>query len=213
MLRVLIADDHAVVRAGVKGLIESRLNWNVVAEAVDGREAIALARDQKPDVSVIDYSMPIMGGVEVTRQIKHDHPNCEVLIYTAYDCQQIFWQLLSVGARGYVLKTDPAKLLLDAVEALALHKPWFTGDAANLLADHFIKTHKLDRDADLLTFRERTVVQMAAEGYTNKQMASLLGISLKTVETHRASVMEKLGLGSVAHLVRYAIRTKLVLDP
>ena len=208
MIRILIADDHDVVRSGLRRTVEAQPNWQVVAEAADGKEAVERAMETMPDVAVIDYSLPLINGVDATRQIRAAQPRTEVLIFTMHDNEALIQEVLKAGARGYLLKTDASRHLIGAIEALAAHKPFFTGKVSEALLDSFLLDPARERLA--LTYRERGVVQLVAEGYTNKQIAGLLGISLKTVETHRASVMRKLNLSSSAALVRYAIRNRIV---
>jgi DNA-binding NarL/FixJ family response regulator len=205
--RILIADDHAVVRSGLRAILEAHPNWEVVAEASDGKEAISMAIEAQPDVAVIDYSLPIVNGIEVTRQIRARLPKTEVLIFTMHDNQVLIEELLKAGARGYLLKSDAKANLIRAIEALAAHKPFFTANVSEALLRSYVKGSK--RAVSPLTDRERTIVQLIAEGHSNKEIAQLLGISRKTVETHRAAVMRKLNLSSLAALVRYAIRNKI----
>jgi DNA-binding NarL/FixJ family response regulator len=205
--RILIADDHAVVRSGLCAILEAHPNWEVVAEASDGKEAISKAIEAQPDVVVIDYSLPVLNGMEVTRQIRARLPKTEVLIFTMHDNQALIEELLKAGVRGYLLKSDAKANLIGAVEALAAHKPFFTANVSEALLKSYVEGYK--GASSPLTGRERTVVQLIAEGHSNKEMALLLGISLKTVETHRAAVMRKLKLSSSAALVRYAIRNKI----
>ena len=207
MTRILIADDHAVVRSGLRTILEAHPNWEVVAEAADGKEAISKAIEAHPDVAVIDYSLPLLNGVEVTRQIRARLPETEVLIFTMHDNQALIEELLKAGVRGYLLKSDAKANLVGAIEALAAHKPFFTANVSEALLRSYVEGSK--RAASPLTGRERSVVQLIAEGHSNKEMALLLGISHKTVETHRAAVMRKLNLSSSAALVRYAIRNKI----
>jgi len=207
-MRVLIADDHDVVRSGLRRIVEAQPNWQVVAEAGDGKEAVQKALETKPDVAVIDYSLPLINGAEATRQIRSVLPRTEVLIFTMHDNETLIGELLKAGARGYLVKTDAQRHLIGAIEALAAHKPFFTGKVSEALLDSFLLGPARDRSA--LTHRERGVVQLVAEGYTNKQIAGLLDSSLKTVETHRAAIMRKLNLTSPAALVRYAIRNQIV---
>ena len=207
MTRILIADDHAVVRSRLRTILEAHPNWEVVAEASDGKEAISKAIEAEPDVAVIDYSLPIVNGIEVTRQIRARLPKTEVLIFTMHDNQTLIEDVLKAGARGYLLKSEANANLIGAIEALAAHKPFFTANVSEALLRSNVKGSK--RAVSPLTDRERTIVQLIAEGHSNKEIAQLLGIRRKTVETHRAAVMRKLNLSSLAALVRYAIRNKI----
>lgn len=208
--RILIADDHQAMRQGVRSLLESHPSYQVIAEAGDGREALELAREGKPDIAILDYSLPLMNGLELTRSIKHDLPRTEVLIYTMHDRESILIDVLRAGARGYVLKSDSGAHLIAAVGALARHKPYFSGAISETLLEHFIESgHSSDKGV-MLTAREREIVQLIAEGKLNKQIAHLLNISVKTVETHRAAAMHKLKLRSTAELVLYAVRNNIV---
>jgi DNA-binding NarL/FixJ family response regulator len=208
MIRILIADDHEVVRSGLRKILEAHPNWEVVAEASDGKDAINKAAETKPDVAVLDYSLPLINGIEATRQIRARLPKTEVLIFTMHDNEMLLQELLKAGARGYLLKSDAKRHLIGAIESLALHKPFFTAKVSEALLDSFLS--QPSREGSTLTNRERGVVQLIAEGHSNKQIASILNISLKTVETHRAAIMRKLNLSSSALLVRYAIRNKIV---
>jgi DNA-binding NarL/FixJ family response regulator len=194
MVRILLADDHDVVRRGLRDQLNSHESWEVCGEAADGREAVKLALKLKPDVVVLDLSMPELNGLEATRQIRRELPHTEVLIFTMHETEQLIREVLSAGARGYVLKSDAGRHLTSAVEALSHHKPFFT-------AGSVFRT---------LTDREREIVQMLAEGKSNKEIATKLSISVKTVETHRATVMRKLDINSIVELVHYAIRNQLV---
>jgi DNA-binding NarL/FixJ family response regulator len=208
LIRILIADDHDIVRAGLRRILEAHANWEVVAEAGDGKDAIRKAVETKPDIVVIDYSLPMLNGTEVTREIRSRLPTTEVLIFTMHDNERLIEDLLSAGARGYVLKTDAKHYLVEAIEALAAHKPYFTGKVSKTLLDAYLARPRMEKGP--LANREREVVQLIAEGYTNRQIAHLLHLSLKTVETHRAAIMRKLDASSTADLVRYAIRNKIV---
>ena len=208
MTRILIADDHAVVRTGVRRILEDHPNWSVVAEAADGKDAIAKAIATKPDVAIVDHALPLISGIEVTRQIRLRVPSVEVLIFTMHDSDNLLRDLLEAGARGYVLKSDAEEHLISAVQALAAHKPYFASQACEGLLKAFL-THARQFDQPL-TSRERGIVQLVAEGHSNKQIAQVLNISVKTVEVHRASVLRKLDLTSSAALVRYAVRNNLV---
>jgi DNA-binding NarL/FixJ family response regulator len=206
MTRILIADDHDVVRSGLKAILEAQEGWVVVAEAADGKEAIEKAIETKPDVAILDYSLPIANGAEITRQIRVRLPNVEVLIFTMHDSDDVMLDLLSAGAKGYLLKSDARRFLIAAVESLAGHKPFFTGKVTEALLETYLAK---DRESGLSP-REKSVVQLIAEGNSNKTIADILAISQKTVETHRASAMRKLNVDSTAALVRYAVRNKLV---
>ena len=208
MIRILIADDHEVVRSGLRKILEAQPNWEVVAEAGDGKDAIHKAAETRPDVAVLDYSLPLVNGIEATRQIRARLPKTEVLIFTMHDNETLIQELLKAGARGYLLKSDAKRHLIGAIESLASHKPFFTAKVSEALLDSFLA--RPSREGSTLTNRERGVVQLIAEGHTNKQIANILNISLKTVETHRATIMRKLQIASSAGLVRYAIRNKIV---
>jgi DNA-binding NarL/FixJ family response regulator len=206
--QILIADDHEVVRSGLRAIIETRADWIVGGEAVDGREAVALALKMKPDVAIIDYSMPVMNGFEVSRRIKLHHLHTEVLILTMHEREEILTEALLAGVRGFLLKSDARSHLIAAIEALLEHRPYFT----SVLLEKLLYEYQSNKDKSdiLLSSREQSVVQLIAEGHTNKSVGAVLNLSVKTVETHRASAMRKLNISSTAELVRYAIRTKLV---
>jgi DNA-binding NarL/FixJ family response regulator len=208
MVRILIADDHEVVRFGVRQILEGRANWEVVAEASDGKEAVAMAIETNPDVCVVDYSLPLMNGLEVTRQIRMRVPQSEILIFTMHDNETLVQGLLKAGARGYLLKADAKSHLIEAIASLASHRPFFTKGVSDSLLDVFMAGP--EKAISAITSRERSVVQLIAEGHSNKEAARVLNISLKTVETHRATIMRKLQIASSADLVRYAIRNKIV---
>jgi DNA-binding NarL/FixJ family response regulator len=209
--RILIADDHEVVRSGLRSILEAHEGWAVVAEACDGREAIGKAVESKPDVAIIDYSLPLMNGVEVTRQIRARVPTAEILIFTMHDSNVLVGELLEAGARAYLLKSDAKRYLIAAVEALSDHKPFFTGRVSEQLLESFL-ANNVGAAHSSLSPRERGIVQLIAEGHSNKEMSEILNLSVKTIETHRAAAMRKLKLTSTAAIVRYAIRNKLV-DP
>ena len=213
--RILIADDHEVVRKGLRALLESEPNLEVVGEASNGREAVDRAIATKADVVVLDVGMPELNGLEATRRIVKASPRTEVLILTVYETEEVIRQVLRAGARGYVLKSDAGRLLLSAVEAVSAHKPFFTSRVSELVLAGFLSGESVNPAEETpagtpLTPREREVLQLLAEGKTNKEVAAALGIGLKTVETHRMNLMAKLGLHSVVDLVRYAIRNGIV---
>jgi DNA-binding NarL/FixJ family response regulator len=205
--RILIADDHEVARCGLRRILEDHANWEVVAEAADGKEAVLKSIETKPDIAILDYSLPLLNGIEAARQIRAQLPGTEVLIFTMNDSETVVQQAFRARAQGYLLKSDANNYLVEAIESLALHKPFFTpGISESLLLTCAAKP---DKDS-AITRRERTIVQLVAEGHSNKAIANSLKIALKTVETHRASAMRKLELSSTAALVRYAIRNHLV---
>jgi DNA-binding NarL/FixJ family response regulator len=206
--RILIADDHEVVRSGLRSILEAHEGWQVVAEARDGKEAISKALETEPDVAIIDYSLPIMNGVEATRQIRARVPATEILIFTMHDSDALIGELLEAGARGYLLKSDAKQHLMAAVEALADHEPFFTGRVSQRLLETFLSKQPGRVDTSLSP-RERVVVQLIAEGHSNKEMSEILDLSVKTIEAHRAAAMRKLNVTSTAAVVRYAIRNKL----
>jgi DNA-binding NarL/FixJ family response regulator len=208
MVRLLLADDHEVVREGLRDILQARPDWEVVAEAADGKEAVRKAIETNPDVAIVDYSLPLMNGIEVTHQIRSQLEGTEVLIFTMYDSDILIEQFLNAGACGYLLKSDANTSLIEAVESLANHEPFFSGKVTATLLTSFLASRK--QSALPISARERSVVQLIAEGYTNKEAGDLLHISLKTVESHLASVMHKLNLSSSAALVRYAIRNRII---
>ena len=209
MKRILIADDHEIVRSGLRAIIESHTNWVVAGEAVDGEQKVGMALETKPDVAIVDYSMPVMNGLEVCRRIRSLRPRTEVLILTMHENEEILTEALLAGVRGFLFKSDAKKHLISAIEELLSHRPYFTSTLLEKLL-HDYQHNKQNKSKMLLTLREQNVVQLIAEGQTNKSISAILKLSVKTVETHRASAMRKLGMSSTAELVRYAIRKKLV---
>jgi DNA-binding NarL/FixJ family response regulator len=209
---LLIADDHEIVRRGLCSLIAEQSGWKIVAEAKDGRDAVTKANQFKPDVAVLDISMPSLNGLDATKQIAKISPRTKVLILTVHDSDQLISNLLQAGARGYVLKADAGRDLITAVNALLVNKTFFTAKAAQIVMDGFLgKGPKASgEEFSQITGRQREVVQLLAEGKSSKEVATILGISTKTVQTHRANLMRKLDCHSVAELVRYAVRNHLV---
>ena len=179
-----------------------------MSEAGDGREALRLARETRPDIAILDYGLPRLDGTELTRAIKQELPRTEVLIYTMHDSESIVADTLRAGARGYVLKSDSGAHLTAAVEALSLRKSYFSPAISETLVGHLLDPHY--RYSVTLTPRERDVVKLVVEGQTNKHIAKTLEITVKTVDTHRAAAMRKLKLNTTAELVRYAIRNHIV---
>jgi DNA-binding NarL/FixJ family response regulator len=210
LLQILLADDHDVVRRGMRLMLDEHEGWKVCGEAANGREAVRLALELKPDIAVLDLEMPELNGLEATRQIKKELPSIEVLIYTMHETEQLIRQVIAAGARAYVLKSDAGQYLIEAVEALSRHKPFFTSKASETLLENIRRSVGNSGAASVLTDREREIVQLLGEGQVNKEIASTLGISVKTVETHRAAIMRKLEINSIVELVHYAIRNNLV---
>jgi DNA-binding NarL/FixJ family response regulator len=210
LIRILLVDDHDAVRRGVQTMLESHPGWEVCAEASNGRTAVKLAQQLKPNIAVIDLELPDLNGLEATRQIKKELPEIEVLIYTMYETEELIRKVLAAGARGYVLKSDAGQHLTEAVEALSRHKLFLTPVASETVLESFLKSTRHEREDSVLTNREREIVQLLAEAKANKEIAAALCISVKTVETHRASIMRKLGINSIVALVHYAIRNNLV---
>ena len=210
-LRILVVDDHAVVRRGVRSLLESHEGWEVCGEATTGRDAVEQSRRLRPDVVVMDLSLPELNGLDATRHILKDAPETEVLVLTMHQSEELARDVLQAGARGYVLKSDADENLIAAVENLRQHKPFLTPTVTEFVLDGYIRDGA-DQDASrgAVTAREREIIQLIAEGKSNKKAASALSISVKTIEAHRANIMRKLHLRSVSDLVRYAIRNKIV---
>lgn len=208
MSKILIADEHAVVRAGMRSIIEAFPQWSIVAEAADGKDAVAKAIATKPDLAILDYSLPLLNGIEATRLIRRCVPNIEILIFTMHDNESLLRELATAGARGYVRKSDPQECLISAIRSLGNHKPCFPDGASRIL--HKASSAKQGRASQTLTGREKSIVCLVAEGRSSKQIAAILDISVKTVETHRASIRQKLGFISTAGLIRYAIRNNMV---
>ena len=210
MIRILLVDDHDMTRLGVREMLGGYEGLNVCGEASNGRDAVKLADELKPDIVLLDIDMPELSGIEATRQIKKILPATEVLIYTMHDAEQLIRRALVAGARGFVLKSDSYNKLIEAIEALANHKPFLNLKASETVLESFVKNAAESEEDTILTDREREIVQLLAEGKSNKEIASRLDISTRTVETHRRAIMNKLGVGSFAELVHYAIRNKII---
>jgi DNA-binding NarL/FixJ family response regulator len=207
--RILIVDDHGSLRRGVRQLLETTPYYQVVGEAADGLTALEVARETVPDIAIVDYSVPDLNGFELTHALKREFPRIEILIYTMHDREEIVKGVLRAGARGIVLKSDSEKDLITALDALSVRRSYFSSSVSDALLSQVLGS-KADTLASVLTHREREVVQQVAEGRTNKEIALRLTISIKTVETHRASAMRKLKLRTTADLVRYAVRNQLI---
>lgn len=213
--RILVVDDHELIRRGVRGAIQqTRPEWEVCGEASTGREAVAKVATLKPEIVVMDISMPDMNGLEATRQILKDNPEIEVLILSMHESEQLVHEVLASGARGYVLKADAGDDLITALDALRQHKLFFTSKISEVVLRGYLADTKPERSgiapAGTLSPREREILQLVAEGKSNKEAANTLNLSVKTVETHRASIMDKLDLHSVSDLVHFAIRNHIV---
>jgi DNA-binding NarL/FixJ family response regulator len=210
-VRVLIADDHELIRHGLRELLRLDPGCQICGEAHDGLEAVEMAKQLRPDIVLLDISMPSLNGLEATRQICKVVPGVEVLILTVHDSEQLVRDVLAAGARGYLTKSDAARDLLAAVDSLRLHRPFFTSKVGRMVLEGFLaKTASAQESADTLSDRERQIVQLLAEGKSNKEVAALLGISVKTAETHRNRIMRKLKLDSICDLVHYAVRNEIV---
>jgi DNA-binding NarL/FixJ family response regulator len=212
--RIFIADDHEVVRKGLCALLQAEPGWEICGEAADGREAAEKIRALKPDVSILDIGMPGLNGLEATRQILKNDPRAKVLILTFHDSDQVVRDVLNAGAKGFLLKSDAARDLVVAIEALRRDKSYFTSKVAAMVLEGYLKggtkAPAVAVGRDRLTPREREVVQLLAEGKSTKEVAVALGLSVKTAETHRSNIMRKLQLHSVSDLVLYAVRNNIV---
>ena len=210
-LRILLADDHTMVRQGLRKVLEERPEWQVVAEAGDGHEAVRLAELHKPDVAVFDVAMPLLNGIEATRRIAKRVPHTRILVLSMYSDEAYVTQMMKAGATGYLLKDSAGVDLLEAVQAVAQGKSYFSPAVARLMLDDYARQRGTDDDRyESLSDREREIFQLIAEGKANKEIAALLFISLSTVETHRARIMEKLDLHSAAEIVLYAVRRGVI---
>jgi DNA-binding NarL/FixJ family response regulator len=214
-LRILLADDHEIVRRGLCALLQKHEGWEICGEATDGREAVEKAKELKPDVVIVDIGMPNLNGLDATRRIMQNDPDSKVIVLTVTDADQVIREALDAGARGFVLKSDAARDLVSAVEALQSRHMFFTPRVNDLVLAGFLeKGHAISRSQPphlpTLTPREREITQLLAEGRSSKEAASALNLSTKTVETHRSNIMRKLSLHSIRDLVVYAIKNKII---
>jgi DNA-binding NarL/FixJ family response regulator len=209
--RILVADDHDVVRQGLRAFIQEQPGWQIVAEVKEGRAAVAKTHELKPDVAILDISMPSLNGLDGTRQIVKLSPHTKVLILTMHESERLIQDVLNAGARGYVMKADAGRDLVMAIQALLAGQTFFTQKVAQIVLDGFNGKRSATEpgESQRLTTKEREVVQLLAEGKSSKEVATVLDVSTKTVETHRTNIMRKLSCHSVTELVRYAIRNHL----
>jgi DNA-binding NarL/FixJ family response regulator len=210
MIHILVADDHGIVRSGICMLIDKQEGMRVVAEAEDGLEAVEFAQSRRPDVAILDVSMPRMTGLQAAREIKARLPDTSVLLLSMHDDERYFFDAVNVGASGYVLKRAADTDLIDAIHAVARGEKFVSPDTERAAIKEWLEGDRTERLADPLTPRELDVVKLIAEAHTNKQIAEALHVSEKTVESHRANVLSKLGMRDRVELVRYAIRRGLV---
>lgn len=209
MLRILIADDHEIVRRGIRDVIEAQPSWEVCGEASNGTDVLDLAVENKPNIAVLDVSLPGLNGIAVARQLKQALPATEVLFFTMHDDDETVAGGLAAGARGYLLKTEGDEQLIAAISALGAHRPYFSPIVSELLLEAAMHDRKKSR-LESFTVRELEVAQLIAEGESNKKIARRLGISIKTVESHRAAAMRKAGVRTAAEFVRFAIKHNLI---
>jgi len=214
-LRILLVDDHEVVRRGLTVLLRARPDWEVCGEASNGREAVEKAQKLNPDIVILDVGMPQLNGLEATRQIVKARPETRVLILTLHDSDTLVQEVLNAGARGFLLKSDASRDLVTAIEALRNNKTYFTPKVAAMVLEGYLRKKSGDGTEEpapraKLTPREREIVQLLAEGKSSREVADALGLSVKTAETHRANIMRKLNLHSVSDLVMYAVRNNIV---
>jgi DNA-binding NarL/FixJ family response regulator len=215
MLRILLADDHDLTRSGLRYLLEKRQDWTVCGEAPNGRMAVEMAEKLRPDFAILDMSMPELNGLEATRQILKNQPQMKILIYTMHETEKIIIDVLDAGARGVVLKSDAGENMVAAIESIAKGRKFFTSRVAETVVEAYLAKRSTTQNTEapsqvVLTSREREVVQLVAEGKSNKEVADRLNISARTAEGHRSEIMRKLKLGSLAELIRYAIRNGIV---
>jgi DNA-binding NarL/FixJ family response regulator len=216
-LRILVADDHELVRRGIRGVLRTRRGWTVVGEAMNGLEAVEKANRLKPDVAILDISMPNLGGLQATRQIRESVPTTQVVVLTMHESDQMVRRVLDAGALGYVLKSDLATQLVRAVKSVSGGKLFLTPRVSDIVLRSFLTTGNQSEPTEHSeaqpTLREVEIISFLAQGKANKEIAAELGISIRTAETHRARIMLKLGLHSLAELIHYAIRHKIFTAP
>jgi len=212
-IRILLADDHTVVRKGLRLLLESQAGFDVIADASDGRETVALAEQHLPDVVVLDVAMPILNGIEAARQISSKFPSTAIVFLSMHSDEGYVLKALKSGARAYLLKDSAEHDLIAAIKAVCEGKAFFSPAISKMLVEDYVRQMRardVEDSYELLTTREREVLQLLAEGKSNKDIASLLSLSLYTVETHRSNIFQKLNLHSSAELILYAIRKGVI---
>ncbi|MGD0774515.1 MAG: response regulator transcription factor [Candidatus Solibacter sp.] len=212
-IRILLADDHTIVRKGLRMLLESHEGFRVVAEAADGREAVALAEQHRPDIVVMDLAMPVLNGIEAARQICSGDTHSAIVFLSMHSDEGYVLKALKSGAKGYLLKDSAEHDLINAVETVSEGKAFFSPAISKMLVEDYVqqmREQKVEDSYDLLTTREREVLQLLAEGRSNKEVATVLDLSLHTVETHRSHIMQKLNLHSGAEMILYAIRKGVI---
>lgn len=212
-IRILLADDHTVVRDGLRALLEKQTDMTVVAEAGDGRESVRLAEEHTPDVVVMDIAMPNMNGIEATRRILEQNPACAVVILSMHQDESYVLRSLKAGAKGYLLKDSLRGDVVDAIRTVSRGRSYLTRKVSRILQEDYVRQMErrgVEDSYDLLTSREREILQLVAEGKANKEVAALLNISLTTVETHRTHILQKLGLHSIPELILYAVRKGII---
>ena len=216
-LRIFVADDHELVRHGIRGLLRTRRGWKVVGEAANGQDAVERTSKLKPDVVIVDISMPDLDGLEATRRMREAVPTTEVVVLTMHESDQMVRRVLDAGARGYVLKSDLATHLVKAVKTVSAGELYLTPRVSEIVLQGFLTTGNRSKPTEHSrvgpTSREAEIIRLLAEGKPNKEIAARLEITVRTVETHRATIMHKLGLHSLAELIHYAIRHKIFIAP
>jgi len=211
MTKILIADDHVIVRSGIRSILESESGWQICGEANDGHQAVDLAKRLLPDVVVLDFFMPKMNGLDAARQILRERPEQKIIFLTVMDSEDVVRKILEVGARGFVMKSDAAHDLITGIKMVMRSNAYFTARVSNMVLTGYLKSNlRTEQSGPGLTSREREIVQLLTEGYVTKEVAVMLGMSVKTAETHRSNIMRKLSIHSVAELVLYAVRNNLV---